>query len=586
MQFFTLAETFEALEATTKRLEMTDLLVNLLKKTTKEEINKVLYLTTGELYPAYLGIELGVAVKLAIRSISIISGKDEKKIEATYKKIGDLGETVEQLLQEKSQTTLAKEPLTLERVYSTLDKIARASGTGSQEKKINLFANLLGDATPKEAKYITRTVLGRLRLGVGDMTLLDALAVAYAGGKEEREQIERAYNLTSDIGYVARILATSGMAAVKNVKVTFGRPIKPQMAERLKTLEEILEKMGGECVAQYKYDGLRIQSQISPKEVRLFSRRQEDITDQFPDIVKALKESVTSDEIILDGEAVPTDPNTGELMPFQVISQRRGRKYDIEQMAREVPVALCLFDILYKDGEDLTLQSYPERRRILAETIRPTDRIKIAVDIISKDPRDIKAFFNKAIEEGTEGLICKSAAPDSFYEAGHRGWKWIKWKRSYRSEMTDTVDLVAVGAYAGRGRRAGTYGALLMAAYDPEKDQFSTVTKLGSGFTDEDLAHLPGLFEPYLIPHKHPRVDSLGEADFWFVPAKVFEIIGDEITLSPVHTCAFGAIREESGLAVRFPRLIKPREDRTPEDATTVEEIIQMYKLQLKRISE
>ena len=584
MQFSILTEIFEAIEATTKRLEMTDLLVDLLRKTPKEEIDRVVYLTTGELHPAYLGIELGVAVKLAMRSISIVSGKDEEKIESSYKQTGDLGETVEQLLREKSQTTLAKEPLTLERVYTTLDRIAQASGTGSQEEKIRLLANLLSDSTPKEAKHITRMVLGRLRLGVGDMTLLDALAVAYAGRKEEREQIERAYNLTSDIGYVAKILAAGGREAINNVKVTFGRPIKPQMAERLKTLEEILEKMGGECVAQYKYDGLRIQSQISPKEVILFSRRQENVTDQFPDIVQALKESVTTDEVILDGEAVPTDPNTGELMPFQVISQRRGRKYDIEQMAREVPVALCLFDILYKDGEDLTLRPYLERRRILTETIHSTDRIRIAEDIISNDPKEIEAFFSKAIQEGTEGLICKSTAPDSVYEAGHRGWKWIKWKRSYRSEMTDTVDLVAIGAYAGRGRRAGTYGALLMAAYDPNKDQFFSVTKLGSGFNDRDLAHLPKIFEPYLVPNRHPRVDSIMDADFWFVPAKVFEVIGDEITLSPIHTCAFGAIREGSGLAIRFPRLIKSREDRAPEDATTVEEIVQIYNLQLKKI--
>jgi len=584
MQFSRLAETFEAVEATTKRLEMTDLLVDLINQTSNEEIDKIVYLTIGELHPAYLGIELGIAVKLAIRSISQVLGKDEKEVERKYKQMGDLGKTVEQLLQETSQATLTKKPLTVERVYCTLDKIARAYGAGSQEEKIRLFANLLCDATPKEARYITRIVLGRMRLGVGGMTLLDAIAIAYTGGKEERAPIERAYNITSDIGYIARTLATGGIGAIKTIKVNLGRPIKPQMAERLKTLEEILEKMDGQCVAQYKYDGLRIQSHLSPQRVVLFSRRQENVTSQFPDIVRALKESVVATESILDGEAVPIDPNTGELMPFQAISQRRGRKYDIEQMAREIPVALCLFDILYKDGEDLTLHLYPERRRILRETVRTTDRIRIAEDIVSNNPQEIEAFFNKAIQDGTEGLICKSVQSDSVYEAGHRGWRWIKWKRSYRSELADTVDLVAVGAYAGRGRRAGTYGALLMAAYNPQKDEFFSVTKLGSGFTDEDLARLTELFEPHLIPKKHPRVNSKVEADFWFIPVKVFEITGDEITLSPVHTCGFAAIREGSGLAIRFPRLIKLRDDRTPEDATTVEEIIQIYKLQLKKI--
>jgi DNA ligase-1 len=356
------------------------------------------------------------------------------------------------------------------------------------------------------------------------------------------------------------------------------------MAERLGTLEEILKKMDGKCVAQYKYDGLRVQSHISPSQTILFSRRQENITSQFPDIVRRLNKSVEANEAILDGEAVPIDPETGALMPFQTISQRRGRKYNIEKMTQEVPVALCLFDILYKNGEDLTLQPYLERRRLLSETITPTERIRIAEDIVSDNTKEIESFFDQAIQEGTEGLICKSTALDAVYEAGHRGWRWIKWKRSYRSEMTDTVDLVAIGAYAGKGRRAGTYGALLMAAYDLDKDEFFSVTKLGSGFTDKDLDRFSDLFEPYLIPKKHPRVNSLTEADFWLVPAKVFEIIGDEITLSPIHTCGFDAIRKGSGLAIRFPRLVKARDDRNPEDATTVDEIIKMYKLQLKKI--
>jgi DNA ligase-1 len=586
MKYALIADTYEKIESTTKRLEMTDYLVDLLKQTPPNVIDKVAHLMVCELYPPYEGIELGIAEKLAIKAIAISTGKPEKTIQEDYKKTGDLGETAAKFLAQKTQATLAREPLTVEKVYNTFEKIAQATGPGAQENKIKLLCALLNEATPKEAKYITRMVTGRLRIGVADMTILDALAIAHCGGKEYREPLERAYNLSSDIGLVAKTVAEGGIKAVKKFKIMIGKPIKPQMAERLPTLSEILEKLGGKCCADYKYDGLRIQPHISPEKILLFSRRQENITNQFPDVVKALREAVTAKEAVLDGECVPVDPNTGDLLPFQVVSQRRGRKYEIEKMIAEVPVVLYLFDALYVDGEDLTLKPYLERRKRLTEVVKETDRIKISESLVSDNPKEIERFFDKAVQEGTEGLICKSIQPDSVYEAGKRGWQWIKWKRSYRSEMADTVDLVVVGAFAGRGKRAGTYGALLMAAYNPDQDRFDTVCKLGSGFTDEDLARLPDILKPYLLPHPHPRVNSLMKPDYWFVPAKVLEVIGDEITLSPVHSCCFGAVREGSGLAIRFPRLVKFRDDRAPEDATTAKEILEMYKIQLKKITE
>jgi DNA ligase-1 len=586
MKYALITDTYEKIETTTKRLEMTDYLVNLLKQTPPNIIDKVAHLMICELYPSYEGIELGIAEKLALKAIAISTGKPEKIIQEDYKKIGDLGETTEKFLAQKTQATLAREPLTVEKVYNTFEKIAQATGPGAQENKIKLLCALLNEATPKEAKYITRMVTGRLRIGIADMTILDALAIAHGGGKEYREPLERAYNLSSDIGLVAKTVAEGGIKAIKKFKIIIGKPIKPQMAERLPTLNEILEKLNGKCSADYKYDGLRIQPHISPEKILLFSRRQENITNQFPDVVKALREAVTAKEAVLDGECVPVDPNTGELLPFQVVSQRRGRKYEIEKMIAEVPVVLYLFDALYVDGDDLTLSPYLERRRRLAEIVKETERIKISESLVSDNPKEIERFFDKAVQEGTEGLICKSIQPDSIYEAGKRGWQWIKWKRSYRSEMADTVDLVVVGAFAGRGKRAGTYGALLMAAYNPDQDRFDTVCKLGSGFTDEDLARLPEILKPYSLPHPHPRVNSLMKPDYWFVPTKVLEVIGDEITLSPVHSCCFGAIREGSGLAIRFPRLVKFRDDRAPEDATTAKEIIEMYKIQLKKITE
>ncbi|MEM2925977.1 MAG: ATP-dependent DNA ligase [Candidatus Bathyarchaeia archaeon] len=584
MLFKVLADVFEKIEATTKRLEMTDYLVELIKATPKESIGKVAYLTTGTLYPPFMGIELGIADKLCQKAISIATGFREEIVEEDYKKSGDLGKTAEDLLAKKAIKTLFHRPLTLDRVYGTLEKISQAYGSGAQEAKIAHLAGLLSDADPKEARYIVRMALSKLRLGVADMTFLDALAIAFGGGKEYREAIERAYNLTSDIGYVAEILAKGGIDAIRQVKVTFGRPIKPQLAERLSSLEEILEKLGGKCSAEYKYDGLRIQAHIQGSSVILFSRRQENITSQFPDLVDALRNAIRAKEAIVDGECVPVDPNTGDLLPFQVVSQRRGRKYDIEKMIGEIPVVLFLFDALYVDGEDLTLKPYLERRKALEAILQETERIRIAEKIVSEDPKEIEAFFHKAVQEGTEGLVCKAIGPNSLYEAGKRGWLWIKWKRSYRSEMVDTVDLVAVGAFAGRGRRAGSYGALLMAAYNPKDEVFDTVCKLGSGFTDEDLARLPEIFKPFIIDHKPPRVNALIKPDFWLQPTKVLEVIGDEITLSPLHTCGFNAIRQGSGLAIRFPRLVKFREERAPEDATTVDEIIEMYRRQLKRV--
>ncbi|MFB0551479.1 MAG: ATP-dependent DNA ligase, partial [Nitrososphaeria archaeon] len=396
MKFQVVADVFEKVEGTTKRLEMTDLLVKLMKQTPSKLIDKVAYLTIGELYPSYVGVELGVAEKLAIRAIAAITGLPENNIAAKLKKTGDLGLTVQDLLDKKTQQTLRMRPLTVERTYQTLEKIAHATGSGSQETKIKLLVGLLNDATPREAKYILRIVLGKLRLGVADMTLLDALAIAYGGGKESREAIERAYNLTSDIGYVAKTLAEKGMKEIEKFSVTFGKPIKPQMAERLASLDEILEKLGGKAAADYKYDGLRIQAQISPSRIDLFSRRQENITDQFPDIVKGLRESIKAKEAIVDGESVPIDPNTGDLLPFQVISQRRGRKHEIDRMVEEVPVALCLFDALYIDGEDLTLKPYPERRKRLEKIVRKTETIRLSETVVSNKPQKIEAFFNKA----------------------------------------------------------------------------------------------------------------------------------------------------------------------------------------------
>ena len=363
-----------------------------------------------------------------------------------------------------------------------------------------------------------------------------------------------------------------------------GEPIRPMLAERLSSSAEILEKLGGKCIAEYKYDGERIQAHKKKDKVILFSRRLENITAQYPDGVEYIRKHVRAEEAIVEAEAVAIDPETGEMKPFQELMHRR-RKYGIKEAMEEHPITLFMFDILYVDGKDLTLEPYTVRHRHLEKVIEQTDHVKVAEYTIAEDPEQLELFFEKTVESGSEGIICKSVNQDSVYQAGARGWNWIKYKRDYKSEMTDTVDLVVVGAFHGRGKRAGKYGAFLLAAYDPDKDTFETVTKVGTGFTDADLEKLPKMLKKHQISHKHPRVDSTIEMTVWFEPAVVIETRGAEITLSPIHTCAMNVIRAASGLAIRFPRFTgKYRVDKSPEDATTTKEVVEMYRSQLKKI--
>ncbi|MCL7385724.1 MAG: ATP-dependent DNA ligase [Thaumarchaeota archaeon] len=586
MLFSELVEFYERIEATTKRLEMTDILVELFKKTDPEIIDKVVYMTLGELYPPFVGIELGVAEKLALRALKAVTGASEKKIQELYGKLGDIGLTAEKLLLSKAQVTLYTEPLTVERVYSSLEKIARTTGEGAIETKLQILVGILGSAQPKEAKYIMRMVTGTMRLGVADMTILDALAVAYGGSKEVREAFERAYNISSDIGLVAKVAAEGGLEAIKGFKIRVGNPIRPMLAERLSTAEEILEKMGGKGLAEFKYDGERMQIHKRGEEIIIFSRRQENITAQYPDVVNHAKRCIKANEAIVECEAVAVDPETGDMLPFQELMHRR-RKYDIEKAIEKYPVSLFFFDALYVDGQDLTSKPLLERRKVLESIIEVNEGVALTESKLVEKPEELEAFFLRAVESGCEGAIVKSVSPESVYKAGARGWLWIKYKRSYVSKMVDTVDLVVVGAFYGKGKRRGKFGALLMAAYNPEEDVFESVCKVGSGFTDEDLAKLPEMLSPYISKDKPPRVDSNMQPDVWLKPAMVLEIIGDEITLSPIHTCCWGRVKEGAGLAIRFPRFTgRFRFDKSPEDATTSSEILSMYERQLKKVAE
>jgi len=438
MQFARVVDAYEKIEATTKRLEMTELLVGLLRETPKEDLDKVVYLTQGRIHPDYEGIELGLAEKMVMRVLAHATGMDDARIGRLWKEKGDLGLVAQEAIAARRQKPLESTPLTTAKVYQLLDAIARESGEGSQERKIRLLSDLLGNATPREAKYIVRMVVGQMRLGVADMTIVDALAAAFAT-KADRPRVERAYNVCSDLGEVARVLASKGMDGLQDIHLKLFRPIRAMLAERLETLEEIFERMG-KAALEYKYDGLRVQAHVSPKRIELFSRHLENITVQFPEIVDGLRSAIQDRAAIVEGEAVPVDPNTGEFLPFQEVSRRRGRKTEVERMAREFPVTLFAFDCLLHSEEDYTARPYVERRKALEAVVKPNDGIRHSTVRITEDVKQAEAFFDEALQAGCEGLMAK--ALDSTYDAGARGFKWIKFKKEYSAALSDTIDLV------------------------------------------------------------------------------------------------------------------------------------------------
>ncbi|MEM3121784.1 MAG: ATP-dependent DNA ligase, partial [Candidatus Nitrosocaldus sp.] len=395
------------------------------------------------------------------------------------------------------------------------------------------------------------------------------------------EILERAYNLTSDLGLVARTIALDGLDAVKAIRIELFRPIRPMLAERVSSAEEALERMGGRCAAEYKLDGERLQIHKHGNNVKIFSRRLEDITSHYPDAINAIITCIKVD-VIVEGEAVAINQDTQEYLPFQELMHRR-RKYGIEEAMREYPIALHLFDTLYINGNECIDLPYVERRRMLEGLVKSSSDsiVSVVPMLIVSDAKSMEDYMFKAINEGCEGLMIKDLK--SPYRAGARGYAWIKLKREYRSELADTLDLVIVGAFHGRGRRVGRYGALLLASYNREDDTFYTVCKVGTGFTDEELERFYSMLNPYMIKHRHARVNSKLDADVWFEPRIVIEVIASEITLSPLHTCAMNAIREGNGLALRFPKFTgRVRDDKSAEDATSVDEIISMYRRQLK----
>lgn len=582
MLYSDLADEFAFLEITSSRLEMTAALSDFFKKIDSSELRPIIYLCQGKLHPDFHGVELGMSDKLVLKAIASASGTSVADIEKMWIETGDPGLVAEKLIGKKKQMTLFSEPLTLERVLNNLKLIEESDGRDSQNKKSKLLAQLFHDSSPLEAKYLCRIVTGRMRVGAGSMTILDALADAFAT-KEDRPEIERGFNITCDLGLVAEKLATEGLEAVKNMHVTVGNPLKVMLAERLPSISQVVEKMGGKCAMEYKYDGIRVQAHIGKNGVKLYSRRLEDLTSNFPDVAAALKNQYKGEEAIIEGECVAIDGNTGEMLPFQTVTHRR-KKHGMEEAVRKFPVKMFMFDMIYTDGTDTSLYPYPERRNRLSESFDLGGQIRLTTMKVVESPEDGEEFFNEALAAKCEGIMAKSLYQDSVYRAGSRGFLWIKYKKDYEAALTDTFDLAVVGAFFGKGKRAGKYGALLMASYDDESGVFGTVCKLGTGFDDAFLAEMPKLLDEYLSEEKPHSVDAKMIPDVWFDPTVVLEVVAAEISVSPIHTAAEGIYNGDSGLGLRFPRYTgRLRSDKGPEQCTSVHEICEMFELQEKK---
>jgi DNA ligase-1 len=577
VEYQTIAEAYRDLEQASGRLALTARLADLLAATPADELPTVCYLCQGLIAPEFAGIDLGLAEKLAVRAVAAATGCTPEQVAGSVRETGDLGQAADQIL----AGTAAGRPASLlvTEVVGTLHEIAAAEGPGSQGRKLDLLAGLLTRATPLEARYLLRLVTGGLRLGIGTPTILDALAHVYAGGKPDRPVLERGYNICCDLGRVAGVLVASGLAAVGQLQVQPGSPVRVMLAQRLSDAAEILAKLGGECAAEYKYDGVRVQAhRTADGSIELYTRRLERVSSQFPDVVELLRAGLRPAEAILEGEVVAFDAAAGELRPFQEVMFRR-RKYGISEAVRDVPVGLFCFELLYADGEDLTQLPYPQRRARLAGAITPAPQLRLTTASEVTEPAALDTWFEQAVTDGCEGLVCKSVGPDASYRAGARGWQWIKLKRDYRTELSDTVDLVVVGAFAGRGRRRGVYGALLLAAYDADAEVFRTVSKCGTGFSDADLAALPERLAPLARAERPAWVDARQQPDFWFEPGLVLEILSAELTLSPNYTAAWGEIQDDAGLAMRFPRFTgRWRDDKDATDATTTGELAALFR--------
>lgn len=579
MTFSTLSAYFEKLEKETKRLALTNTLAELFRQAKSQEIDKICYLLQGRVAPYFEPTEIGMAEMTIAQAAGRVFGKSKEEVIKLYRQKGNFGLAAAQLAT-KAKRLKANTPSVSE-VFGELREIAEYSGQGTVEKKISKLSELLKKLDPVSVKHVVNIPLGTLRLGIGDPTVLDALSLAKKGDKSFRPLLEDTYNKTSDLGYVAKTFFDKGEKGLKEVKLIIGKPVRPALAERLPSAEEVIKRVGNRFATEPKFDGFRVQAHKDGKVVQLFSRNLENTTHAFPELVKGMKEEVKAKTAILEGEALAFNPQTEEFLPFQETSRRR-RKYQIKEMAEKLPLVMFAFDLLYLNGRDITQKPYEERRKELEKILAKDNKIiHLAQVRILHKKEEITEFFNEAVSEGLEGLMIKKL--DSPYQAGGRGFHWIKFKRVSAGELTDTIDCVLLGIFSGRGKRTEFgVGGLLVGVYDEKRDEFVTISRIGTGLTDEEWRKVKNMAGEIKVSHKPARVNALVKPSFWVEPKIVLEIFADEITRSPVHTT--GKKDSEPGYALRFPRLVSFRgADKRAEDATTVKEIEEMYRAQYRK---
>jgi len=570
MLFSEVAEYFSKIEGISSRLSMSGEVAGLFAKCQAGEARPLVYIMEGNVAPAHEGLDAGIGEKLAIRAIAKTSGFTEKRIADELKKSGDLGSTAESLLSRRAQMSLSSSRNSLLRVHSAFVKISTLSGSGSQEGKIALLSELLNGATPLEAKYLVRFCLGKLRLGVGDPSIIDALSMQKHGDKTDKLLLERAFNLCSDLGEVAEAYL-SGSDLSKFSTQPF-KPIRPALAERLPNSEEIILKLG-KCAVEAKYDGLRMQVHVLSGQVEIYSRKLEKMTHMFPEIVEAAR-ALPAKSAIFEGEALAYNVKEKKYYSFQQTIQRK-RKWGVDAMAKDFPLRLFVFDMMYLNGKDLTLEAYSQRRKALEKLAANSETLVPSQQIITDDPVKLEKFFKDSVAEGLEGIIAKDLSQP--YVAGARKFAWIKLKKSYGA-LADTVDVVIVGYYLGKGaRQEFEFGGVLAAVQNEESGGLETVAKIGSGFSEDEMREFEKMLDEIKTKEKPRNLESKLVPDFWVKPKYVITVAADEITLSPMHTCGMAG---DTGYALRFPRMTSLRDDKGVGDITTTKEIIALYEMQ------
>ena len=571
MKFLQVAQVFQDLEKEPSRTSMTKILAELLAQCSKTDAHIISYLSQGSLFAPYKNIQFHIAQKGMLGIIADFADKPVGEIQKDFKELGDLG-----LVVQKNNSRI-DQGLSVQQVYDLLLEIAQISGTGSTEKRTALLVKLLEQVDGLGAKFIVRIVTSTLRLGFSDMTFLDALSWMSVGDKSISKDLEAAYNVCADLGLVAYTLKDQGVAGIKSMSITVGIPIRPAAAERLTSAQAIVERLG-DCVAQPKLDGFRVQVHVkktdSKTEVHFFSRNMLDMSDMFPDLKKVVSILDVS-SLICEGEAIVYDDQTQTFLPFQQTVKRK-RKHDVEQMSIEMPLRLYLFDLLYLDGKSLLDQTHKYRREMLQAIIGQDDSLQVVEEKQITTAKELEDYFLLNIDSGLEGLVVKRE--DAIYQPGKRNFNWIKMKREAHASLIDTVDCVILGYYGGKGKRAQFgIGAFLVGIYDQEKDQFQTVAKVGTGLTDIEWKDLRSRCEALKVSAQPKNVECIKDLypDVWVSPELVCTVKSDEITLSPLHSA--GKVGDAPGFALRFPRFISYRFDKSAHDSTSIIELKHLF---------